>query len=68
MKVKILEDRATFRRFLRMIRKSKILAPMLKDHWERTIVFEIEDNEDGAIMSSVIKEFIVSQKLRYEEF
>lgn len=68
MKLKILGDRPSYRRLLRKIRKSKILGPILLSHKERLLVFDLRDDEDGQIMQTVVKEFIDSQNIEYEQF
>lgn len=67
MQLKIKSTRPEFRRLLRSIRKSSILKNHLVSHNSRLIVFDFESGEQEDIMSDVVREYVSSQGVNYEE-
>jgi hypothetical protein len=67
MQLKIKSTRPEFRRLLRSIRKSSILKNHLMSHNNRLIVFDFESGEQEDIMSDVVREYVSSQGVSYEE-
>lgn len=67
MIIKIESTRPVFRRLLKSIKKSSILKGHLVSSSNKILSFDFEEGDQKDIMVDVVKEYIKSQGINYEE-